>query len=811
MILQHALRSLCRAPGYALTVIMTLALGLASVGSMFAVLYGVLLAPLPFHQPERLVSIQLELADGTRLNHSPALHLTYQQFATQLEDLALYRTGGANLWSGSEDVGAENIQAAWITPSALRLLRTPPLLGRGFSADEGLRGGPEAVILSEFEWHSRFAASADAIGRTLIVNNVPRVVVGVMPASFSFPDRGVRLWMPVKLADSATAGDFLYAAIARLDPDATLAGAMHELNRLLPRMAELFPQLQSGGSTGAWIDDAQPVVRLAPLHEVISRDIAPTLWMLASVAGLVLFVAWANVANLVLVRIDAGRQQVAIRRALGASALRASAPLLGEACVLGLAAAVLALTATFAALLALKAYGPADLPRLNEVVLEPWMGALIVLIALPGSVLGTAALARIGAATVLPGLHGGTRGQSSGRSQQRLRAAVSVLQIGAALVVLAGSAMLLRTAHRLNATHPGFEADTVTTFRVLLPYARFGESERVAFHARLIEEVAQLPTVQAAGLVATLPLGRGSLPVQMFHTEDTAAGWSLPVNVASSGYFAAMRIPRIAGRDFAALDSQRPDELIISQRAARTLYTAGGGAEVLGKTLRLEPGGPTYTIIGVVGNVAQEDLSAPPPPMVYRAQVVAAAPTDPGPLPSMVLTVRSAGPADALVAAVRRVVRDLDASVPIFEVSSMREVVRQSMARLTLTLEVMAAAGAVSLALGMLGLYGLMAYTVSLRQREFGVRLALGADPRRILRSVLARGLALSAIGVSAGLIVYSLAAPVLRASIAGVEIWDPWSLLSAIGLLLGMSVLACWLPALRAAEVAPARALRVE
>jgi predicted permease len=813
MVLVHAFRSLRRSRIYAATVVFALALGLAAVGVMHAVVQGVLLAPLPYGEPDRLVSLQLNLADGGQLAQSPALQSTIRRLAGQVEDAALYRTGSANLWMGSEETGAEHLTASWISASTLRLLRVQPLFGRAFSEDEGRRGGPDAVILSESEWRTRFGAAPDVLGKTLIVNDVRRQVVGVMPAGFAFPGASTRLWLPVKLADNALAGDFFYSGVARLAPGATLEGAQRELDAILPRMAELFPRLQSGGSTAAWIEDAKPSLRLQPLREALTGSVAPTLWMLAVVAGLVLLVAWANVSNLILVRADARRQDVAVREALGASPRRAVAHLLAESALLGATAATLALLLSLGALAALRAFGPAELPRLLELAFGPWSIGLIVLVALPGTLLGTALLVRLDRPRPLSGrLHDGGRGQTEGRARQRLRATATVLQIAAALLVLAGAALLLRTAHRLHDVHPGFVADQVNSFRILLPYARYGDRARVAFHAELTERVARLPAVQAAGLTAHLPLGPGHSPEQAFLREGDARPLSVPVNVVGDGYFAAMQIPVLAGRDFRALDAQRPDELIISQSAARTLFADSTGMASLGKSLTLDPGGPTYRVVGVVGDVRYVDLATPPAAMLYRPQVVArVAESEPGPLPAMSLVVRSDAPPDALAAAVRGIVRDLDASVPVFDVSTLREVVRASMAQLTLMVALLSAAAVVSVLLGTVGLYGVMAYVVALRRREYGLRMALGADPARIARSVLCRGLALTAIGLVTGLILFSLMAGWVSASFFGIAAWDPLSLAGASTLLLCTAALACWIPALRAATVDPAQSLRAE
>jgi predicted permease len=813
MVLVHALRSLRRAPAFVLIVVLTLALGLAGVGTLGALLQRVLLAPLPYGDPERLVSLQWEDAQGTPLAHSPAVTGTYRDLATQLDGVAWHRGIGANVWRGGDDQVAEHLGAAWISASTLPLLQVQPLLGRGFTADEDRRGGPEAVILSEAEWRSRFAAAPDVLGRILIVNDVPREIVGVMPAGFAFPDARTRLWLPAKANDGAVAGEFIYSALARLAPGATPESAQRELAALLPRVAERHPRLQSGGATAAWLDAAAPRVRVVPLRTAQTAGIAGTLWMLAAVAALILLLAWANVANLLLIRADARRQDVAIRQALGASPRRAATPLLAESALLGAAAAALALLVSQLALDLLRRFGPIELPRLAELGHSPWSVGLIVLLALCSTLLASVLLARWDRAGALtPRLHEGARGQTASRPRQRLRAAAVVLQIAAALVVAASAALLLRTAERLHAVHPGFDAAKVSHFRILLPFARYGDSARVAFYAALTERVAQRPGVQGAGLVARLPLGPGFAPEQDFLVQGAGQPHRLPVNVVDRGYFSAMHIPLLAGRGFGALGTQRPDELLVSRRAARQLFADADPTQVPGRTLRLAPGGPDYRIVGVVGDVHHDDLATPPSPMVYRPQVVAAVPqSEPGPLPSMSLVVRAEIPAEPLAAAVRDSVRALDASIPVFAVGSVDAVVRDSMARLNLMLWLLGAAAVVSLLLGMLGLYGVMAYVVALRSHEFGLRLALGASPRGIARAVLGRGLRLTGAGMVAGLLLFAVIAPLLRAAVAGVAAWDPLALCAAVGLLLASAALACWIPAQRAAAVAPALALRAE
>ncbi|MBK9657433.1 MAG: ABC transporter permease [Rhodanobacteraceae bacterium] len=388
----------------------------------------------------------------------------------------------------------------------------------------------------------------------------------------------------------------------------------------------MFPRLQSGGSTTAWIDEAKLRPVVLPLPDEFTGDIARTLWMLAAAAGLVLLVAWANVVNLMLIRADGRQLELAVREALGAGRWRLASHFLGESVVPRAIAGVLALLLSHAAVRALVAFGPADIPRLAELGVGPTTVGFMALVMIAGVIIcasvPTLRVAgeafRVARSGLSSRLHDGGRAASTGKSRQRLRASITVLQIAMALTVTVGSALLLRTAHRLSEVHPGFDSDDVTTLRILLPYARYGGAENVAFFARLTDMAGQLPSVRAAGLTGKLPLGAGWTGQQTFLVEGGGATPSLPVSVVGNGYFAAMRIPVLAGRDFRPLDQAQSSDIIIGQRAAATLFGDPNGLAAVGKRLTLAPDGPSYTIVGVVGDVRYQDLSMAPEALIYR-------------------------------------------------------------------------------------------------------------------------------------------------------------------------------------------------
>jgi putative ABC transport system permease protein len=809
----HPLRSLLRTPVFAMAAALTLALGIGAVGVAFAIVYGVLLAPLPYGDPDRLVSVGLRSAELPRIQQPPAIHHTYERFARRIEAIGFYRTGNANIAATGGVADPLRVTAAWVTASTIPLLQVQPILGRPFTADEDRAGAPDVAVISESVWRTYFDASPDVLGRTLIVNSVPRRIVGVMPRRFGFPAADTRLWLPARMDRDATAmGDFAYWSVARLSPGATAPAAQRELASVLPRLVESFPRLESGSSTTSWLEQTRPAPVVVPLRDEVTHGIARTLWLLAAAAGLVLLVALGNVANLMLIRADARQLELAVREALGASRWRIATHFLGESLVLAAAAGSAALLASWAAIRALAGFGPADLPRLAELHLGPATVVFVLAVSVGAAIVCTLVpTVRVRGATLSIDLRDGGRGETAGRVRQRLRSTIAASQLAVAFAVVAGSALLLRTFERLHQERPGFDATNVVTAWTQLPFARYGDSASVAFHARLTESVVALPGVIAAGVTTRLPLDDGDTHQLSFRREDGRTSLVQTV-VIGGGYLAGMRIPVLAGRSFQPLGRQRDGEIILSRRAVETLLDGVATSAAIGRRLSLAPSGPTYTVVGVVDDVRDHALGTPPSPTVYMAQAVPLDGTPgSGARRTMALVVKTAGPPAAIVAPIRRVVRDLDPTVPLFNVETMSDVVRASTARLSFMLAAMTVAAATTLLLGAIGLYGVIAYTVSLRTRELGIRIALGADPGSLARSVVRRALALVAGGMLGGLALYALVTPVLGGFLYGVTAADPVTLVGATLALLATAALASWLPARRAARVDPAVALRAE
>jgi predicted permease len=810
-----ALRSLRRTPVFTLGATLTLVLGIGAVAAMFAIVHGVLLAPLQYGHPERLVSLGTDARAPERRHvlQPPGMYFTFRRYARQLEAIGFYRSGNANIWTSDADQ-PDRVTATWVTASTIPLLQVAPILGRSFTADEDEPNGPWPVIISESVWRNRFRSARDVIGKKLFVNSVPREVVAVMPDAFRFPGPDTRLWLPAKISRDVTLmGDFSYSAVARLAPGATPELAQRDLAAVLPKIVDLFPRLESGTSTKEWLDQTNLSPVVTPLRDEMTHGIAGSLWMLSAAAALVLLVACANVTNLMLIRADSRQLELAVREALGASRWRILSHFLGESLIVSGGAGAAALVAAWAAVRALVAFGPTDIPRLAELHVGLTTPVFVAAVAiLTATICSAVPVVRVRRGALSISLRDGGRGDTAGKARHRVRTTIAALQIAVAFVVVGASALLLRTFERLRNERAGFDVTNVTTLWTQLPFARYGnDSSAVVFYGRLTAAVRQLPMVRAAGLTTQLPLGEGETRQQTFKLQEDGRAFSLPVDVIDDGYLETMRIPVVAGRAFEPSGVQRDGEMIISQRAAATLFNDQSGRSALGRRMALAPAGPLYTVIGVAGDVRDHDLASPPSATLYVPQAVPIDSTEPRARRTLALVVKTSGSAAPAIAAVRKIVRDLDPTVPIFNVAPMSDVVRASTARLSLVLTLISAAAVISLVLGTIGLYGVVAYIVALRTREFGVRIALGADPRLLARSVAMRGLVLIAFGVGAGIVLFIVAAPFLRAFVYGVPTSDPLTLGSAALALVATASIATWLPARRAARVDPAEALRAE
>jgi len=820
-VIRPAWRSLRRSPAFTVTASTTLVIGIGAAVAIFALVNGVLLRPLPYGDPDRLVGAyhDMQIVSLHKGNQTAGTYFTYKKLARSIEGIGLFQDGAVNVSDPRGGGEPQRIRSARITASILPVLRVSPLVGRNFTEAEDLPKGPNVVLISEGLWRSRFGADPRILGRTIEVNGSSREIIGVMPRRFRFPTAETQLWRPLQLdPNDPYPGGFNYEGIARLRPGVTVADAQRDFAAVLPRMVELSPNLAPGVSSQMLLDQAKPVPLLVPLKEDVTGGIAKTLWIVAAAAGVVLLVACANVTNLILVRADGRQRELAVREALGAGRRRVVAYFLAESLVITAISGAVALVVATLAIRALVSAGPAAIPRLGEVRIDlATVGFAVAVSAMVAMVCSVVPALRIGRVDLSDALREGGRGGTAGRARQRVRSALVAGQIALALVALASSGLLLRTFQRLNAVRPGFDAEGLATFWVSLPGARYpSDTSAVRFYSQLLDRVRSLPGVSDAGVSSRLPLMGSGMNQDPFYPEDDPSYASkIPplqlYTTTDGGYFRAMRIPLLAGRTFDRLEVQRPDEAIISRATAVQFWKDSTGQRVIGKRFRELPNGPWFTVVGVVGDTRDTSLAAPPSMVVYRPEAVSIREFDGQTQWTMALVVRTAGEPAAMTSAVQRVVRELDPGLPLFDVRPMTAVAAASMAQLSFTILVLGAAALVTLVLGAVGLYGVMAYVVSLRTRELAVRIALGATPAAVVRMLTKQGVVVTGFGVAGGLLLFVLAARALRSLLFGVAATDPLTLASASVVLVAIAALASWLPARRTSRVDPADVLRAE
>ena len=818
--LSHAWRSLRRAPVFSAAVILSLTIGIGSAAAIFAVVNAVLLRPLPYGHPDRLVGAWFDLPPLSlkHVQQTATTFRTFKEFSRSIERIALYDDESANVSDPDGRADPERMLVTWASADLLPTLQVHPMLGREFTEAEDAPRGPLVALISEGLWRSRYAGDPKVIGKKLLVWGRPTEIIGVMPGSFQFPSAGTQLWLPRQLdPNDPSPGGFSHNAIARLKPGVTVEAAERDFTNVLPRAVELSPMIAPGVPFQMLLDQGKPIPKLVPLRDDVVGAVARTLWMVAATAMLVLLVTCANVANLLLVRADGRHRELSVRAALGAGRARVMMHFFTEAAVLAGISALLGIGAAAIGIRLLVSKGPA-IPRLGEVHVDATVIAFTVLIAVLVAIACSAIPAiRFMRSDALSGLRDGGRSGTAGSHRQRARGVLVAGQMALALMVLAVSGLLVRSFQRLQAVRPGFNPDGVATLWVSLPSIRYQNDSSVArFYARLADRVAQLPGVKSAGLTSRLPLEEHGTEWDPFYVEgDASAANKIPplelYATIDSGYFHAMGIPLIAGKGFDRLERQRADEAIVGQEVAKTFFHDSTGQAALGKRFRSLPNGSWRTIIGVVGNVRDTSLSAPPARAVYFPQVASSDSSFNGPMRTMAVVARTNGDVAGVTREMQAAIRELDPTLPTFDAQSMRRTLDASIARLSFTMMILGVAAVVTLVLGVIGLYGVIAYVVTLRTRELGVRIALGAQPSSVEAMVTRQGLMLSATGIIVGLALVVLVARFLRTFLYEVGPTDPVALGGATGMLLLFALLASWIPARRAARVNPTEALRAD
>jgi putative ABC transport system permease protein len=797
--LRFALRSLTRSAGFTAVAMLTLALGIGACVAIFSVVNGVLLQPLPFPEPERLVVIQeTQLPNVPETSVATGKYLEWSKQATSFESMGALAGMSYNLTGTGDPV---HLYAARITSSLLSTLRLNPVLGRNFMAAEDLPRGQESVaILSHGLWQRRFAGRADVLSQTITLNGHPFTIVGVMPADSSLPDR-VQVFTPMGFAEGEHR-NFGYPTlhvVARLRSGVTLAEARGEMAVLAERTAHARPASRGWG------------VKVTPMKDSIVGNARPALLSLLGAVGFLLLIACANVANLLLTRASSRAKEMAVRSALGASRGKIVRQLLTESVLLAVLSGAFGVLIARAGLTALLALAPDALPRAGRIGIDGRALAFTLLLTvLTGIGFGLAPAYHAAQVNLNETLKQFGRGASEGGRRQRLRAALVVAEVAIAVVLLAGAGLLMRSFARLQEVNPGFNPRNAHVASIYLPRPKYTTSDQyVRFAQQTMAEMAALPEVQAVGVSANIPFGDLHLtaaPTTRFSIAGRAPASTADLPVAtwynvSPDYFRAMGIPLLRGRSFDARDVGSSRRVaIISQSLARRYFP---GEDLLGKSIATT--GPTpREIVGIVGDVRPTRLEAEMTPQMYEpfAQV---------PDNDMIFVVRTSRPgADgSLPAAIQGAIARVDPTVPVYNSRPLAALVGGSVARQRFAMTLFAIFSGLALLLAAIGIYGVTAYSIAQRTAEIGIRMALGAQTRDVLRLVLAQGGRLVAMGVLGGVLGALLLTRFLEKLVFAIGVHDPVTFVAIVVLLTAVAAVACLLPARRATRVSPMSVLR--
>jgi predicted permease len=799
--LRVALRRLRTHPGFTVVAVLTLALGIGAATTIFSVVNGVLLAPLPYREPDRLVAFWGTAPEKQlpEVDYPPGLFLAIRARSQSFASMAAYETAGFTITGTGEPV---RIDAATVSLDFFRVFGTSPLLGRTFIAGEDTPDDNRVSVISYSLWQRTFGGDSGVIGRVIKLNGNPSTIVGVMPREFAVPERA-DLWVPLYL-DPARFNCWCLAMTGRLEPGVSVDAAARELGATLDAFAlerhDVFPDAKPG--------DHMRVVVMPLARRVAGDTRTPLLVLLAAVAVLLL-IACANIANLLLARAAARNREMAVRCCLGASPRRIAAQLLTESVLLAGTGAVLGLGFVAVALRLIKRLPDGQIPRLEQVRIDPAVLLFAVgLTVICAMLFGLAPALRAARVDLQTNLRDGVRSSASSGAR-RLSDAFVVVQVALSLVLLAGAGLLLKSFQRVLAIDPGFRADHVLVARLQPPYPRYGSDTVVrSFYDRVIERTSAIPGVRAVGLTQRVPLARGN-PQENVVAEGHEPRPGEPVVVSNlrfvtPGYFAAMGTPVLEGRGFTASDGpSAPHVAVVDETFAKRYWSHAASA--IGK--RIAHQGDTsatrwWTIVGVVRNVRHTALEETPSLQVYEPHAQRTVWT-------MYLVIRAAIEPRALVSAVRAQVAAVDPEIPLFEVHTMDEAVSRSLATRRLTNVLLGAFAGAAFVLAAIGIYGVISIGVAGRTREFGVRLALGARPAELLQLVLRQGAWLAALGIAVGLAGATWVVRFLRSLLFGVGAFDIPTFLVATGVLAAVAIGASLIPARRATRVAPAVVLR--
>jgi putative ABC transport system permease protein len=803
---RHAGRVFVKQRAFALTTVLTLALGIGATTAIFSVVYGVLLRPLPFAEPERLVSISQIAPHVAGANQGPVTFNTYTDHQTVFEAIGAWDAAEVSI-TGSGD--PERVPALLVSSSTLQILRVQPALGRFFGRDDDVPAAGDGdvprstqrVILTHGYWQRRFGGATDVVGRPLVIDGRPATVIGVLPSSFTFLRTKPSVLLPHPVDPAARRGfSFGFQALARLKPGVTLTQANRDAARVLSLLPPEFARFE-----------LKPNIR--PLAADVIGNIGDTLWLLMGAVGVVLLIACGNVANLFLVRAEARQQELAMRAALGASRARLSRALLSESLVLALAGGALGLIVAAASLGLLRWMAPAYLPRLDEIAIDPTVLFFTLIVSmLSGSAFGAFAMRRFGRPNIAALKEGG-RSVSDSPARHRTRHALVVAQVGLSLTLLIVSGLMIRTFIAMRQIDPGFKDPAqVQTFVVAVPATFISDPDQAArTHQNVAERIAQVPGVTSVGMASSITMdgeNNGNyLMVEDFPDPDGVAMKLRRFKSLTPGYVEAMGNRVVAGRDLTWSDIyQQRMVIVISETLAREYWREP--ALAIGKRVRCcNAKTPWREIIGVTGDEHDDGLNRPATAIVYFPML-----NESYRWRTMAYAVRSARVGTpAFMREIERAVWSVNADLPLAKIQTLEEIQSASMDQTSFALVMLAIAATVALSIGIVGIYGVIAYAAAQRTREIGVRMALGAQVADVRGLFLRQGLWLTGTGIALGIAASIAVTRVMSAMLFGVSATDPITYVAVSAVLTVIALAATYLPARRAARVDPVVALRAE
>jgi putative ABC transport system permease protein len=808
--LRYSVRRLLKSPTFSLVVVLTLALGIGANTAIFSAVNAVLLRPLGYGDPDRLVTIEhlYPSLGGMKAPVSAPGFVDYQRRARSIESMAVETNWAANLTGQGEPT---RLQGARVTGRFFGTLQVPALTGRTLRPDEDSVGRDHVVVLSYGLWHRLFGGSPAVVGRSLSLNGESYEVVGVMPSGFrDAENRNVELWAPLafrpeQLVDGDRTREYLNL-VARTRVGVPLEQAATEMRTIAEQLKRQYPDQYMADWT----------LTVTPLAQRMVGNVRPALLVLLGAVGFVLLIACANVANLLLARAAARSKEIAVRTALGASRDRLIRQLLTESILLALAGGVLGLLLAFWGVRAIIAINPANLPRAEEIGVDgPVMVFTLIISLVTGLLFGLAPAVHTAAADLHGMLKEGGRGSAGDRGGQGMRRMLVVAEVALALTLLTGAGLLIKSFARLQGVDPGFDPDHLLTFTLALPPARYPtDTAQIAFFDQALPALAAVPGVRAVGGSSVMPFSggwtTGSFQIEGYQPPPRQPDPWGDIRIVSPGYFETLRVPLRRGRLLSEQDrAGTPLVAVVDEECVRRYWPH---EDPIGKRITFgPPAGATDTssrewvqVVGVVGHTKQEGLDGENRLQLYL-------PLRQAGRPMFTLAARTAGDPESYANAVRRAVRSVDPDQPISNIASMDELISKSVGQRRLSMMLLSLFSGIALVLASVGIYGLMSYSVAQRSRELGVRIALGAARIDVLRLVLRQGMALAVSGIVIGVVAAFALGRLIESQLYGVHAGDPGTIL-VVALLLGITALAANLvPAWRATRVDPAVVLREE